>query len=530
MKAAKYWEERFTQLEAAQNRMGAAAAAEIQKAYDRAQRDISDKIKLWYQRFADNNGITMAEAKQWLKGKDLKEFKWDVREYIRHGEENAIDQSWAKELENASARWHISRYEALKIRMRESLEELSQKYQMSMDDAMSEVYRSGYYHTAFEVAKGVGVGYDIAAIDQSALEKVLSKPWAVDGVNFSERIWSNKQKLIDVAYRELTQGVMLGRDPQKTIDAIAKQMDASKSQVGRLVMTEEAYFASASRKDCFRELGVEKYVIVATLDNRTSEICQEMDGKVFKMSEYQPGVTAPPFHVNCRSTTAPYFEDMQGIVERAARDESGKVYDVPGSMTYKEWKAKFVDTGSSKTGIIKSLDVDDFNILAEAKEIKPEVSTTISDTIKEFEAKGGMYISAAEFGDFYDEATGSPALFQVVPNQYGMTVLNVNSRVLGGLSVDEADEKIRQTTANLPKTLKEAIVHECGHAKLIHGLKPNEVKQLYDELEKYHIDGISKTANSDGAECIAEVEVLLYRNDNVPDEAMKLYDRFVRKR
>ena len=25
--------------------------------------------------------------------------------------------------------------------------------------------------------------------------------------------------------------------------------------------------------------------------------------KDFKMSEYQPGVTAPPFHVNCRSTT-----------------------------------------------------------------------------------------------------------------------------------------------------------------------------------------------------------------------------------
>lgn len=353
MKTAKYWEQRFTQLEAAQNRMGAAAAAEIQKAYDRAQRDISDKINLWYQRFADNNGITMAEAKQWLKGKDLKEFKWDVQEYIRHGEENAIDQSWAKELENASARWHISRYEALKIRMRESLEELTQKYQMSMDGAMSEVYRSGYYHTAFEVTKGIGVGYDIAAIDQSALEKVLSKPWAVDGVNFSERIWSNKQKLIDVAYRELTQGIMLGRDPQKTIDAIAKQMNASKSQVGRLVMTEEAYFASASRKDCFNDLGVEKYVIVATLDNRTSEICQEMDGKVFKMSDYQPGTTAPPFHVNCRSTVSPYFEDMQGIVERAARDENGKVYDVPGSMTYKEWKAEFVDN-EPKNIIIKS--------------------------------------------------------------------------------------------------------------------------------------------------------------------------------
>lgn len=43
------------------------------------------------------------------------------------------------------------------------------------------------------------------------------------------------------------------------------------------------------------------------------------------------------------------------------------------------------------------------------------------------------------------------------------------------------------------------------------------------ELEKVHIDGISSIAYKDGAECIAEVEVLLFRGDEVPEEAMKLY-------
>ena len=102
---------------------------------------------------------------------------------------------------------------------------------------------------------------------------------------------------------------MLGADPQKAIDALAKKMNTSKHNAGRLVMTEEAYFSSTAQKEAFQELGVEQFEIVATLDSHTSEICRMMDGKHFPMTDFQPGATAPPFHVYCRSTTVPYFDD-----------------------------------------------------------------------------------------------------------------------------------------------------------------------------------------------------------------------------
>ena len=134
-----------------------------------------------------------------------------------------------------------------------------------------------------------------------------------------------------------------GSGPDKAINEIASKMNVSKANAGRLVMTETAYFSSAAQKECFKELDVEKYEIVATLDGHTSDICQEMDGKVFKMSEYEERVTAPPFHVNCRSCTAPYFDDeWGGKGERAARNEDGDTYYVPADMTYKEWKKSFV--------------------------------------------------------------------------------------------------------------------------------------------------------------------------------------------
>lgn len=116
-------------------------------------------------------------------------------------------------------------------------------------------------------------------------------------------------------------------------------MNVSKANAGRLVMTESAYFSSAAQRECFKELDVERYEIVATLDGHISDICQEMDGKVFKMSKYEEQITAPPFHVNCRSCTAPYFDDeFTKGEQRATRDEDGNTYYVPDDITYKEWK------------------------------------------------------------------------------------------------------------------------------------------------------------------------------------------------
>lgn len=370
MKNSEYWKLRFEQLEQAQNGQGAAAFAEIERQYKEAQKQIEGQIARWYQRFADNNGITLAQARQYLKGAALKEFQWDVQDYIKYGQDNALMGGWMKELENASAKYHISKLEALKIQTQQSLEVMFSKQMGTVTGAMGDIFESGYYHTAYELQKGFNIGWDIAGLDQSQIEKVLSKPWAVDGKNFSERIWTNKEKLISELHGELTQNIMLGADPQKAIDSLAKKMNTSKQNAGRLIMTEEAYFSSAAQRDCFNDLDVEQYEIVATLDSHTSNICRSLDGKHFPMKDFQAGVTAPPFHVYCRSTTVPYFdEDFGDIGERAARDEeTGKTYYIPDDMHYEDWKQTFVD-GGDKSGFDV---VDDGSALHYSHHKEPE--------------------------------------------------------------------------------------------------------------------------------------------------------------
>lgn len=40
---------------------------------------------------------------------------------------------------------------------------------------------------------------------------------------------------------------------------------------------------------------------------KACKICQQFNGKIFKVSELVPALNAPPFHPNCRCTTVPHF-------------------------------------------------------------------------------------------------------------------------------------------------------------------------------------------------------------------------------
>ena len=349
MKSSKYWQERFTQLEDATNKDAMKVYRDVDQAYQKAQAEIEAKINTWYQRFATNNQISMAEARKLLTSGELEEFKWTVEEYIKHGKDNAISGQWAKELENASARFHVSRLEALKLQTQQSIEALYGNQLDTVDKAIKDMYSSRYYRTAFELQKGFGVGKAMDRLDNATLNNIVNKPWAVDGANFSSRIWSNKQKLVNELHSSLTRNIITGADPAKAIKEIKSKMGTSSYAAGRLIMTESAYFSSVAQKNVFGDLGVEKYEIIATLDSKTSEICRKLDGKVFDMKDFQAGITAPPFHPYCRTTTAPYFDDWEELGvdrERVARNDKGEKYFVDGNMTYKEWEKEFVKDGN----------------------------------------------------------------------------------------------------------------------------------------------------------------------------------------
>ena len=345
MRNADYWRGRFSILEDSAHREAQKTIQGMEELYLDAQRSVQKEIESWYARFAVNNQISLTDARKWLTAGQLEEFHWSVEQYIKIGEQAGLDAAWLKKLENASARFHISRLEAVQTGIQQQLELLYGNQVDSLDALLKKVVGNGYTHTAFEVQKGVGLGWDITGLNQKKLETLLSKPWTTDGRTFRDRCWLNKNDLVGSVSKSLTQGLLRGDSPAKITTAIQKQFGVHRYKAGRLVNTETTYFNAVATKECYKDLDVEMVEIIETLDSHTCSICGGLDGKVIPISQYEPGVTVPPFHPNCRGTTAPAI-DPKYAGERAARDQDGKVYYVPGNMSYSEWKKTFVDKGS----------------------------------------------------------------------------------------------------------------------------------------------------------------------------------------
>lgn len=380
MNNADYWRGRFSILEDSAHREAQQTIQAMEEMYLDAQRSVQKEIESWYARFADNNQISLTDARKWLTAGQLEEFHWTVEQYIKIGEQAGLDAAWLKKLENASARFHISRLESVQMGIQQQLELLYGNQVDSLDALLKKVVGNGYTHTAFEVQKGVGLGWDITGLNQKKLETLLSKPWTTDGRTFRDRCWLNKNDLVGSVSKSLTQGLLRGDPPAKITTAIQKQFGVHRYKAGRLVNTETTYFNAVATKESYKDLGVEMVEIIETLDSHTCSICGGLDGKVIPIAQYEPGVTVPPFHPNCRGTTAPAI-DPKYAGERAARNEDGKVYYVPANMKYADWVQTFVN-GGSKAGLTAATATAILDVVERAIGAKKGTSIAVQDAVK----------------------------------------------------------------------------------------------------------------------------------------------------
>jgi SPP1 gp7 family putative phage head morphogenesis protein len=209
---------------------------------------------------------------------------------------------------------------------------------------LKESVTKNYYETIYEVQKQKGYYTPFSKMDDKAISELINYPWS--GANFSDRIWNNQDELKVTLKQQLTKSIINGKAPKRVAKELSDKMDVDLKNAMRLVVTEHSYIMSESSALAMKETGVEEYEFLATLDSRTSETCQDLNGQVFKLKDRCVGVNASPMHVNCRSTEIPYIENDTSM--RIARDEDDKNIYVPSDIPYKEWKEFFVDGDEQK--------------------------------------------------------------------------------------------------------------------------------------------------------------------------------------
>lgn len=104
----------------------------------------------------------------------------------------------------------------------------------------------------FDIQKGLGTGFDVAAMSSSTIEAILKNPWS--GSHFSKRIWGNTDVLANKLTEIVSSGMMSGRSLDKMVKELYEMTTVGKHAAARIIRTETTYMANAAEMESYKEL------------------------------------------------------------------------------------------------------------------------------------------------------------------------------------------------------------------------------------------------------------------------------------
>lgn len=316
-------------------------AKELSVIYSKAAVYTAKQIEGIFNRFASKHHLTRDEAINLLSEADSRNFEKLLEAY--KNKTGAQKREALAELEAPAYKNRMKRLDDIDKSINRLINAVASKERDAIDKTMRKVYESSYHHAVYEAARMSGLDLQTGPIDEGALETILKKKWS--GQNYSERVWNNTQKVADALKEEFMIGALTGKTEKEMTDSINEQFLSGRNRARRLVRTESSYIHNEAHFQAYKDYGIEEYRFVATLDLRTSQICRERDGSVYRVNDKKIGVNAPPMHPWCRSTTIMNLDDeTMHNLERFARDPvTGERMKVPADETYKEWHQRMVE-------------------------------------------------------------------------------------------------------------------------------------------------------------------------------------------
>lgn len=256
---------------------------------------------------------------------------------------------------------------------------------------LGDIIQSAYMQTVFDVTKGADYRAAFDLIPESRVKAILSTNWS--GQMFSQRVWDNTNALADGLKHDMLVGIMAGKSEQHMADDIMNRCGVGAFEARRLVRTETTCVANMAELYGYKELDIDEYEFSACLDSRTSDLCRELDGKVFKRNSAQAGVNLPPMHPFCRSTTLPVLPSEEDLDKELAElcDEIGADVD------FDEWERNLQQGEDGKWRYVaESAGKATQTVVTPAKETVS--GFTPAKSIEEAQAYAQQFIEA-QFGD-----------------------------------------------------------------------------------------------------------------------------------
>lgn len=309
-----YWKNRAELLEQKVYDDTTKYISKLNRVYKENVVEIEKEINLFINKYADENGLTFAEASKNLTKIELSEYRKQItsltKEYKKTGSPELLAR--IKEIE---ARSVVTRLDAMKNQIELRIDFLAEDVNGSLEEHLMEMYNNAYLTTGADCALGLSMDQMFTTANLNVVKNVVNYPFT--GMLFSERIWKCTDKLSYAIIEVMQLGLVQGKSiPQMAKELKEKLMSKgvtgySNYDITRVVRTETSFVLEQGMHDACVRYGFTKYVVITARDERTCRRCSAHDGEEHLEEERIAGVTAPPYHPLCRCTTAPVGNSLQ---------------------------------------------------------------------------------------------------------------------------------------------------------------------------------------------------------------------------
>lgn len=292
-----YWSKRLKQEMMAKQASEADVDQAMSALYRVHQTNIEKEIQAFYQKYADDEGVSISEAKKRADKVDVQAFADKAKRYV---EEKDFSPQANAELKLYNLKMRVSRAELLQYNMDLELLALGEGERQLTEKFL----KAGFADEVKSQSGILGEYIKNPKTVERSMEAVLNVPF--EGVTWSERIWERQQALRQVVARTAHETLVRGRNAMAMIPTFRREFGVSKSAAKRLAVTEVARVQSEAQKISMTANGFDEYEYIA--EPTACPICAKLDGNIYKVAEMEPGKNCAPMHPHCHCSTAPHMD------------------------------------------------------------------------------------------------------------------------------------------------------------------------------------------------------------------------------
>ena len=226
---------------------------------------LKNEVGSWFRKYAVDGKYTFQQARRVLTKRELREFN------VRFGTKFK----------------RLTRQSALRYTIQKSTAKLRERSQEKLR------------HLADSLVETEQTKFDVRLEDTD----LTDNKWGEDELTPTKRVDNKIDKFAVSLQTEVERVMYTTGDADKAEDEVERLFLVLASAMTLLFTTERVAMSSFARANIFRMLGYTRYKFVALRDERMCETCGALDGTIFPISAFMPGVTAPCLHPRCRCST-----------------------------------------------------------------------------------------------------------------------------------------------------------------------------------------------------------------------------------